>query len=231
MRIDPMLGGLWTGVLRSTSRHGPARVRAACTSRARVALAQGLVPDRAFRDEARGRGPHGPGCAVSAPAARATRAPSSRMRKGHNWPSSPGSRRNSTGPQPAPFKSASSTHGRPRTTSKRRQRRSRPWAAYHADLGWAGTRAFGCLGVRSLDPLQTPFLLEDYSVLDAVCRDDVTAEMLEPLTRLGLIGLVVLPGAQRKPFAFTRRLLGPRDYEGQSCGSTSRSSPRRPIAC
>ncbi len=83
-----------------------------------------------------------------------------------------------------------------------------------ADLGWAGTRAFGCLGVRSLDPLQTPFLLEDYSVLDAVCRDDVTVEMLEPLTRLGLVGLVVLPGPRRKPFAFTRRLLGPRDYEG-----------------
>ena len=84
----------------------------------------------------------------------------------------------------------------------------------YADLGWAGTRAFGCLGVRSLDPLQTPFLLEDYGVLDAVCRDDVTNEMLEPLARLGLVGLVVLPGPQRKPFAFARRLLGPRDYEG-----------------
>jgi TRAP-type C4-dicarboxylate transport system substrate-binding protein len=84
----------------------------------------------------------------------------------------------------------------------------------YADLGWAGTRAFGCLGVRSLDPLQTPFLLEDYAVLDAVCRDDVAVEMLEPLARLGLVGLVVLPGPQRKPFAFTRRLLGPRDYEG-----------------
>lgn len=84
----------------------------------------------------------------------------------------------------------------------------------HADLGWAGTRAFGCLGVRSLDPLQTPFLLEDYSALDAVCRDDITVEMMEPLTRLGLVGLAVLPGPQRKPFAFTRRLLSPRDYEG-----------------
>jgi TRAP-type C4-dicarboxylate transport system substrate-binding protein len=87
-------------------------------------------------------------------------------------------------------------------------------AANHADLGWAGTRAFGCLGVRSLDPLQTPFLLEDYAALDAVCRDDVAGEMLEPLERIGLVGLVVLPGAQRKPFAFARRLLGPRDYEG-----------------
>jgi TRAP-type C4-dicarboxylate transport system substrate-binding protein len=87
-------------------------------------------------------------------------------------------------------------------------------AADQADLGWAGTRAFGCLGVRSLDPLQTPFLLEDYAALDAVCRDDVAHAMLAPLERIGLVGLVVLPGAQRKPFAFARRLLGPRDYEG-----------------
>ena len=87
-------------------------------------------------------------------------------------------------------------------------------AADQADLGWAGTRAFGCLGVRSLDPLQTPFLLEDYATLDAVCRDQVATDMLEPLLGIGLVGLVVLPGAQRKPFAFARRLLGPRDYEG-----------------
>lgn len=86
--------------------------------------------------------------------------------------------------------------------------------ANQADLGWAGTRAFGCLGVRSLDPLQTPFLLEDYATLDAVLRDDVAREMLEPLDRIGLVGLVALPGAQRKPFAFARRLLAPRDFEG-----------------
>jgi TRAP-type C4-dicarboxylate transport system substrate-binding protein len=83
-----------------------------------------------------------------------------------------------------------------------------------ADLGWAGTRAFGCLGVRSLDPLQTPFLLEDYGALETVCRDDVSAEMMEPLERLGLVGLAVLPGPRRKPFSFARRLLAPRDYEG-----------------
>ena len=83
-----------------------------------------------------------------------------------------------------------------------------------ADLGWAGTRAFGCLGVRSLDPLQTPFLLEDYGTLGAVSRDEIVMEMLQPLESLGLVGLVVLPGPQRKPFAFYRRLLGPRDYEG-----------------
>jgi hypothetical protein len=37
--------------------------------------------------------------------------------------------------------------------------------------------------------------------------------VIEPRERLDLAGLVVLPGGLRKPFAFTRRLLGPRDYE------------------
>jgi TRAP-type transport system periplasmic protein len=86
--------------------------------------------------------------------------------------------------------------------------------ADQADLGWAGTRAFGCLGVRSLDPLQAPFLLQEYASLDAVCRADLTYEMLAPLDRLGLVGLVVLPGPHRKPFAFTRRLAAPRDFAG-----------------
>jgi TRAP-type C4-dicarboxylate transport system substrate-binding protein len=83
-----------------------------------------------------------------------------------------------------------------------------------ADLCWAGTRAFGCLGVRTLDPLQAPLLFQDYEAVDAVCRADFMREMLDPLERIHLVGLAVLPGALRKPFAFTRRLIDPRDYEG-----------------
>lgn len=83
-----------------------------------------------------------------------------------------------------------------------------------ADLGWAGTRAFGVLGVRSLDPLQAPLLFDEYGSLAAVVGDELMYEMMEPLERLDLVGLVVLPGGLRKPFAFTRRLLSPRDYEG-----------------
>lgn len=83
-----------------------------------------------------------------------------------------------------------------------------------ADLGWAGTRAFGVLGMRSLDPLQAPMLFDDYASLAAVVADELMHEMMEPLERIGLSGLAVLPGGLRKPFSFTRRLLGPRDYEG-----------------
>lgn len=84
----------------------------------------------------------------------------------------------------------------------------------HADLGWAGTRAFGVIGVRSMDPLQAPLLLGDYASVGAVFADGVAQEMIAPLDRLGLVGLVALPGPLRKPFAFSRRLLGPRDYKG-----------------
>lgn len=87
-------------------------------------------------------------------------------------------------------------------------------AKAQADLGWAGTRAFGVLGVRSLDPLQAPMLFDEYTSLGAVCEDELMQEMLLPLERIGLVGLIVLPGGLRKPFAFTRRLLSPRDYEG-----------------
>jgi TRAP-type C4-dicarboxylate transport system substrate-binding protein len=87
-------------------------------------------------------------------------------------------------------------------------------ASASADLCWAGTRAFGCLGVRSLDPLQAPLLFQEYESVDAVCRDALIDEMLEPLERIDLTGLAVLPGALRKPFSFTRRLIDPRDYEG-----------------
>jgi TRAP-type C4-dicarboxylate transport system substrate-binding protein len=83
-----------------------------------------------------------------------------------------------------------------------------------ADLSWAGTRAFGCLGARWLDPLQAPLLFQSYEAVHAVCRDGLMFEMLDPLQLIGLIGLAILPGALRKPFAFTRRLIDPRDYEG-----------------
>lgn len=83
-----------------------------------------------------------------------------------------------------------------------------------ADLCWAGTRAFGCLGARALDPLQAPFLLSHYEALAAVCRDDVAPAMLERLGVLGLDGLVVLPGPLRKPFSFARRMVSARDWVG-----------------
>lgn len=82
------------------------------------------------------------------------------------------------------------------------------------DLGWAGTRVFGALGVRSLDPLQAPFLFADYAAQAAVFSGDLVEEMLAGLEPLGVVGLVVAPGAFRKPLGFSRPLVGAADYEG-----------------
>ncbi len=87
-------------------------------------------------------------------------------------------------------------------------------AAGRAELGWVGTRAFGKLGVRSLDPLQAPFLITSYEAEAAVCRSQYTQDALEPLTALDLQGIAVLGGELRKPFGITRVLLSASDYAG-----------------
>jgi TRAP-type C4-dicarboxylate transport system substrate-binding protein len=83
-----------------------------------------------------------------------------------------------------------------------------------AELGWAGTRAFGKLGVHSLDPLQAPFLISSYEAEAAVCAGGVGREMLEPLQQVGLEGIAVLAGELRKPFGLRRPLLDVSDYVG-----------------
>ena len=83
-----------------------------------------------------------------------------------------------------------------------------------ADLGWAGARVFGKLGVRSLDALQAPFLIDSYERQLCVCSTELPDEMLEPLAHLGLVGLAVLPGALRKPFGLRRQFTAPSDYVG-----------------
>jgi TRAP-type C4-dicarboxylate transport system substrate-binding protein len=62
--------------------------------------------------------------------------------------------------------------------------------------------------------LQAPLLLDDYAAQAAVCSSDLAPEMLEGLERLGLVGLAVMPGANRKPFGFSRPLVAAADYVG-----------------
>jgi TRAP-type C4-dicarboxylate transport system substrate-binding protein len=87
-------------------------------------------------------------------------------------------------------------------------------ASGRVELGWVGTRAFGKLGVRSLDPLQAPFLITSYEAEAAACRSHYTQQALVPLTAIGLQGIAVLGGELRKPFGITRVLVGASDYEG-----------------
>lgn len=87
-------------------------------------------------------------------------------------------------------------------------------AGGRAELGWAGTRAFGKLGVRGLDPLQAPLLITSYAAQAAVCRSEVVQDALVSLEEIGLEGIAVLGAELRKPFGVTRPLISASDYAG-----------------
>ncbi|MDQ6778801.1 MAG: TRAP transporter substrate-binding protein DctP [Actinomycetota bacterium] len=90
-----------------------------------------------------------------------------------------------------------------------------------ADLGWAGSRAFDSVGVRSFDALHAPLLIDSYALEQRVLQSPLASEMLTPLTPLGLIGLGILPGPMRKPLGVSP-LVAPADYRGKTL-ATSRS--------
>lgn len=80
------------------------------------------------------------------------------------------------------------------------------------DLGWVGARAFAELGVRDLDVLVAPMVLDSVAAQDAVLASDVPDRMLDALEPLGVTGLAVVPGPVRRPIAADRPLTRLADF-------------------
>ncbi|WP_219418225.1 TRAP transporter substrate-binding protein [Pseudonocardia nigra] len=99
-----------------------------------------------------------------------------------------------------------------------------PWATHgeevgtvaggRADLGWVGSRVFDLLGVRELQPLHAPFLIDSYELQAAVVNDPASTAMLSAVGRLGVEPLALLADEMRFPAATARPLLGPADWRG-----------------
>lgn len=87
-----------------------------------------------------------------------------------------------------------------------------------ADLGVAGSRAWDSMGVNSFRALHAPFLIDSYALQERVLRSDLIGKMLPVLTRIGLVGLGVLPGPMRKPLGIAHPLVRPSDYRGLTIG-------------
>jgi len=94
------------------------------------------------------------------------------------------------------------------------QRIVRDVAGRKADLGWVGTRIFDTLGVRSLQALTAPMLIDSYPLERAVIASGLPARMLAGLAPLHVTGLAVLADGLRKPIAVDGPLLGPGDWRG-----------------
>jgi TRAP-type C4-dicarboxylate transport system substrate-binding protein len=87
-----------------------------------------------------------------------------------------------------------------------------------ADLGASGSRAWDALGIDSLRALATPLLINSYELEQRVLQSPLIRPMLAGLSRLGLVGLGVLPGGLQRPLGLTRALLAPSDYAGLRLG-------------
>jgi TRAP-type C4-dicarboxylate transport system substrate-binding protein len=83
------------------------------------------------------------------------------------------------------------------------------------DLALVPSRAWDVLGVRSMQALQTPFLLQSSEQVDRVVSDpQIASTMLAGLRPLGLAGLALIPESLRHPFAYHGDLRSLRDFAG-----------------
>lgn len=87
------------------------------------------------------------------------------------------------------------------------------------DLAFAGTRAWDEFGVRRMSALMAPLLVDSYPLQQRVVAGELGRQMLAELRPLGLVGIGILPGGMRHPFALSKRLGGPADYRGLEIGT------------
>jgi TRAP-type transport system periplasmic protein len=80
------------------------------------------------------------------------------------------------------------------------------------DLGWVGTRVFDTLGVKSLQALTAPLLVDSYALQDAVIESGITDEMLGAVDDVGVTGLAVLADGLRKPVGVEGPIVGAEDW-------------------
>src|SRR5215207_5129276 len=92
-------------------------------------------------------------------------------------------------------------------------------SAGEIDLGWAGTRVFDTLDVKSFQALTAPMLVDSYALENAVIESGITEQMMQGLDDLGVAGLGVLADGLRKPIGVSRSILAPADWHGITFGT------------
>ena len=87
------------------------------------------------------------------------------------------------------------------------------------DLGVVPTRAWDVLGVSSLRPINTPFLITSDAAMRAVLAADVRDDLLAGLPAAGVTGIDLWPGQLRRLFGIGEPILRPADLAGQQIRS------------
>jgi TRAP-type C4-dicarboxylate transport system substrate-binding protein len=81
------------------------------------------------------------------------------------------------------------------------------------DGGNPAVRAFSRAGVSGLEPLEAPMTLSSYAALKELVASPLASSFLDRLDGSGIVGLGLVVGELRRPFAVAGPLLGPDDWQ------------------
>jgi TRAP-type C4-dicarboxylate transport system substrate-binding protein len=82
------------------------------------------------------------------------------------------------------------------------------------DLALVPSRAWDELGVDSLRPLNTPFLIDSDDLVEAVIGGDLAQRLMSGLNGSGVEGMALWPEGLRHPFGYDAPLVAPADFQG-----------------
>jgi TRAP-type C4-dicarboxylate transport system substrate-binding protein len=85
-------------------------------------------------------------------------------------------------------------------------------------LAKVAARAYDTVGVTSFQALLAPLLIDNQTLERRVLESDLAGQMLAGTSKLGLVGLAVLPTDLRKPLGLSRPLVAVSDYRGARIG-------------
>jgi TRAP-type C4-dicarboxylate transport system substrate-binding protein len=93
-----------------------------------------------------------------------------------------------------------------------------------------GARVFDTLGINDFEPLIAPLVVDSYSLEGAVFAAGIPQEMLQSVSRLGLVGIAILPGPLRRMFGSSQPFLHPSDFAGKVVGIQESALARQTLA-
>jgi TRAP-type C4-dicarboxylate transport system substrate-binding protein len=87
-------------------------------------------------------------------------------------------------------------------------------AAGRLDGGWPALRAFAAAGIPGLKAVEAPMTITSYAAEIDLVSGPVADHLLGQLTGTGVVGLGLIRGPLRRPFAAQQPLLSPADWVG-----------------
>jgi TRAP-type transport system periplasmic protein len=90
--------------------------------------------------------------------------------------------------------------------------------AGRVDLAHIPAYAWDTVGVRSLQALEAPLLVDSFELQERVVTGDLGATMLAGVRAAGVEPVGLLPGPLKRPVGLARELRAPEDYGGAAIG-------------